>query len=309
MNLISTSPSSVINVAQRSAALLPYSSSFSDDGAIDYVYVNGFIKAEFDNLGLEKEFERNITSCNSDGQHTLYMPEDTESVLKDTKWYQDRERCLFTYLSQPKNRYIARLMKWSIINSYSDDIYRLKPAPQHLDSLIAALKLNDNDVPKTINVIGTHQVIGQEPLPCIDIKKIECISPSNLVQQVQAQHAGFNSVKLKKVIGDILSLAENHGDTDHDRALNYALYHNLELYMGSYEIIYNHAGGNTEREVAQLNNVTVLSEICGERKVAKVVFDFQNVQSSVGQHWYCAIDVTDDYPFLLTKFKRYLPRY
>jgi hypothetical protein len=309
MNLISTPTGQVTDVAQRSSSL-PYALPFLvEDGAVDFVYVNGFVKAEFDNLGLEREFERNIASCDSEGQHTLYMPENTDSVLKDKQWYEDRERCLFTYLSQPKNRYIARLMKWSIINSYNDEIYRLKPDPQHLNALIAALELNNKDAPRAINVIGTHQMLAQEALPCIHINKVESISPSSLVQKIQTQHAGFNSGKLKNVIGDILSLAENNGDSDHDRALNYALYHNLELYMGSYEIIYNHAGGNNERQVAQLNNVTVLSEVYGERKIAKVVFDFQNVQSSVGQHWYCAVDVTDDYPFLLTKFKRFLPRY
>jgi len=273
----------------------------------DYVYVNGYVKAEFDNLGLEKEFERNLASSNGEGKSDLFMPEDKHYALKNKHWFSDRDSCLFKQLSHPKNHYIARQMKWSLVNSYGDNIYLLEAKNLHLSSLINALKpqSSEPDTAMPVSIIGSYQVKGNEALPQIEIQKLATITPSNLVQKIHKEHAGFNDKKLKSVITDILSLADNNGDTDQDRALNYALSHNLDLYMGAYELIYNHS----DREIAQLNNVTVLTEIAGERKIAKVVFDFQNVQSSVGQHWYCAIDVTHEYPFLLTSFKRYLPRY
>lgn len=289
------------------------------NGPMDFIYVAGFIQAEFDNLGLEKEFERSLASSNDHGDAALFMPEDVKQTLTDKHWYEDRAYCLYKHLSNPKNRYIARQMKWSLINGYRDEMYRLEPNNQDLNALINALKPNDNNGSNRsdknantltpINVIGAYRQNAQEALPSIQVLKIDMITGAEIVLKIHAQHGGFNDKKIKKVVADMLSLSENNGDTDQDRALNYALRYNLDIYMGAYELIYNHASSHSDREVAQLNNVTVLTEICGERKIAKVIFDFQNVQNSIGQHWYCAIDVTDDYPFLLTKFKRYLPRY
>lgn len=302
------------------SAIESYASlSPSNNTALDFIYVGGFIKAEFDNLGLQKEFERNLASSNDHGDSALFMPEHLEGALESKSWYQDRAYCLYKHLSNPKNRYIARQMKWSLINGYRDKMYLLEANSQHLNALIEALKPSDdghqnkrdtkNETLTPISIVGSYQQNGAETLPSVHILKIDMISPSDIVQKIHSLHAGFNDKKIKKVITDMLSLAQNNGDSDQDRALNYTLQYNLEVYMGAYELIYNHATSHSDRETAQLNNVTVLTEICGERKVAKVIFDFQNVENSIGQHWYCAIDVTDDYPFLLTKFKRYLPRY
>lgn len=290
-------------------SMMPSFITQTDQGsaARDYVFVNGYVKAEFDNLGLEKEFERNLVSSHENGDNHLFMPENRSDVLKDKNWYCDKENCLSKQLSHPKNHYIARQMKWSLVNHYGDNIYLLEVNNLHLASLIKALEPQSSEPAffMPVSILGYYQVEGNESLPRIKIQKIGRLTPSDLVQKIHKQHAGFNDKKLKLVITDILSLADNSGDTDQDRALNYALSHNLDLYMGAYELIYNHS----DREVAQLNNVSVITDIAGERKIAKVVFDFQNVESSVGQHWYCAIDVTHEYPFLLTSFKRYLPRY
>jgi len=291
----------------------------ANPAALDFIYVGGFIRAEFDNLGLEKEFERNLASSDDHEDSALFMPEDIPHALNKKNWQNDRAYCLYKHLSNPKNRYIAREMKWSIINAYRDKMYLLEPNAQQLNALISALKPNEDkslsrrdsntEALTPINIIGAYQLGTHEAIPKVKILKIDTIRPVDIVNKIHAIHAGFNDKKLKKVITDMISLAGNNGDTDQDRALNYTLKYNLEVYMGAYELIYNHANSHSDREVAQLNNVTVLTEICGERKIAKVIFDFQNVQNSIGQHWYCAIDVTDDYPFLLTKFRRYLPRY
>lgn len=299
---------------------MPYQpSQLGNLGALDYIYVGGYVRAEFDNLGLEKEFERSFASSNEQNDKLLFMPDNQIQVLENKNWFSDRDYCLYKHLSNPKNRYIARQMKWSLINAYRDEMYFLEPNTEQLNTLIDALKPDENsnkckihttsDTLTPINVIGSYQITHTEDLPRIHILKLDTIRQADIVRKIHAQHAGFNDSKLRKVVADLLSLAGNNGDTDQDRALNYTLKYNLEVYMGAYELIYKHANSHSDRETAQLNNVTVLTEICGKRKIAKVIFDFQNVENSIGQHWYCAIDVTHEYPFLLTKFRRYLPRY
>ena len=282
------------------------------DGSVEYVYVNGYINAEFDNTGLEKEFERSLISTDSDGKTTLYMPANASEVTRKMRLNDDseRERYLYEFLSNPEHYYIARDMVWTITNIFDDNVYSLRPAPNQIKVLIEAIKPGKESRKATpVSLLGEAFAESYDKLPILQIKKTEMISPSSIVSTVKSKTSGFSTSSVQKVVGDILSLAENEGDSDQDRALNYALNHNLEMYIGACELIYNAHGHSSDREVAQLSNISVFHQMSGKRRIAKIVFDFQNVKSSVGQYWYSAVDVTDEYPFLLVPFKRYLPRY
>jgi hypothetical protein len=109
----------------------------------------------------------------------------------------------------------------------------------------------------------------------------------------------INVDKLKTIVAEMLSLGENDGDTDKERALNYMLHHNFAVYSRSCEIMFEGSANNSDLPSARLSNIQVLTQMSDQRVIAKVVFDYQNNNGGAGQSWYSAVDVTDQYPFLL----------
>ena len=286
--------------------------------SIDYIYVNGSVRAVFNTKGLKKEFERRLLCRGEDGKNKQYMPENHRDVLKEMNLDENYDQLLYEVLAKPENNYIARDMTWTLVDAFGNDVYTLIAPQTHLKALIAAIKPRTTKLPHSVMLLGSASVnppgvdTGAGPdsaLPNLTIKKVEKTNPTAIIKAITATDAAINVDKLKEVVAEILSLGENDGDTDKERALNYILYHNFAIYTRAYKIMYESDGKPVEAAAARLSSVQVLPQMSGERLIAKVVFDFQNTTGGIGQSWYCAVDVTDDYPFLLVPFRRFLQSY
>jgi hypothetical protein len=103
-----------------------------------------------------------------------------------------------------------------------------------------------------------------------------------------------------ELLDRILQLTDNAGAAPEDRALNY-----LALrYPAIYEKMADELAGN-----ASLSGVEVRpSSLASTRKIVEVIFSFRNRQTDVVEKSFVRVDVTEEFPFLVTKLSPYYDR-
>ena len=98
----------------------------------------------------------------------------------------------------------------------------------------------------------------------------------------------------------IMQMADNAGATDEDRALNYLAVR--------YPAIYATAAESFERNES-LTAVTVRpSSLSGTRNIVEVIFSYTNRTTDVTEKFFVRVDVTEEFPFLVTKLSPYYDR-
>ncbi|MCJ8292038.1 MAG: hypothetical protein HRT58_19330 [Crocinitomicaceae bacterium] len=273
----------------------------------ELIYVNGYIRTEFTSIGLEKEFERCVLFQQGEGRQ--YFSDGDATLLKATKHRGKLNEELYSILSKPQNAYIAREITWVLVSEYGNDLYTLKPSESQLLILIEALKSNDDKNKLSVMVVGRAVYGNGNDLAELSISKVVEVSSSSIVEALRAKNPSMNKDKLESVVQEIFSLCVNNGDTEKDRALNYILHNNLEIYERSYEIKYDTRISKGSQPGGDLSAVQVIPEMSGKRILAKINFDYDSNNGSPGQSWFSVVDVSDEFPFLLAGFKRYLQRY
>jgi hypothetical protein len=97
-----------------------------------------------------------------------------------------------------------------------------------------------------------------------------------------------------------MQMADNAGATDADRAINY-----LAL---RYPAIYARAA----ESFAANSSLTALevrfSPLSGTRRIVEVIFSYTNRETDVTEKFYVRVDVTEEFPFLVTKLSQYYDR-
>jgi len=98
----------------------------------------------------------------------------------------------------------------------------------------------------------------------------------------------------------IMQVADNAGDTDEHRALHYCAVR--------YSAIYANAADAFARNQS-LSAVDVRpSPLSGARKVVDVIFSYTNRNTDVTEKFFARVDVTEEFPFLVTKLSPYYDR-
>jgi hypothetical protein len=97
-----------------------------------------------------------------------------------------------------------------------------------------------------------------------------------------------------------MQVADNAGATDEHRALNYCAVR--------YPAIYANAADAFARNQS-LSAVDVRpSPLSGVRKVVDVIFSYTNRNTDVTEKFFVRVDVTEEFPFLVTKLSPYYDR-
>ena len=97
-----------------------------------------------------------------------------------------------------------------------------------------------------------------------------------------------------------MQLADNAGATDEHRALNYLAVRYQAIYA-MMSMMYNDNNSLTSVEAQP-------SRLSGTRKIVDVVFTFTNRQTDVAEKYFGRVDVTEKFPFLVTKMSPYYER-
>jgi PatG Domain len=250
-----------------------------------HIYTIGRIKPRFPSPSVEKEFVQATGRTETKG---LTDPEALNSVL-----------------SQKQNRYLVRQLCW-VLTIEGVEIYILVPRDlSDYDLLIEALRPTPRvtDVDVIIGVRGPMadpRMCNGLMVPVVMFDQIYSFDVDSLIKSVPRPQnipaKQFNAAA-EDLFGRIMLMADNAGATDEHRALNY-----LSV---RYQAIYSHTAEMFGRDFS-LSAIEVRpSPLSGVRKIVDVVFVYINRNTDVADKYFTRVDVTEEFPFLITKLSPY----
>jgi PatG C-terminal len=253
-----------------------------------FVYALGQIEPRFASAGIEKEFAQ-------------------AAGRTDTASLTDRE-ALHAVLSQREHRYLVRGLCW-VLTIEGLETYVLTPRdPADFDLLIEALRPRPHpaDLDAVIGVRGPlapPEACGGAMLPMVMFDQIYSFDRDALVKAIprpkEIAAKEFTSAA-NEVLARVMQMADNAGATDDHRALNYLVLR--------YPAIYATAAECYGREFSLTGVDARPSRLAGPRNVVDVVFSFTSRRTDVNEKYFVRVDVTEAFPFLVTKLAPYVDR-
>ena len=267
----------------------PTCSASNGSTEVQYIYAIGRIQPRFPSLGIEKEFAQAVKQANAAG-------------LTDNE-------ALYKALSEPQNRYLARKLCW-IFSVQGLETYLLQPRnPVDLDMLIESLqpspKLTDvNIVIGVQGPIAPPQYCNGLQIPIVGFDQIYSFDVDALLKSIpkptgKGVTKNFSAVA-EELFVRIMQMTDNAGATDDHRALNY-----LSV---RYNATYATAADCYTRNCSLTGVEVRPSSLSGTRNIVDVIFTFTNRDTDVNEKYYCRVDVTEEFPFLVTKMQSYFDR-
>jgi hypothetical protein len=217
----------------------------------------------------------------------------------------------YNILSNPESRYLTRQLCW-VFTIQGLETYIVVPRdPRDFDRLVEAIRPQSSPMDIDV-VIGTRGPIAPPELcnglmvPIVVFDQIYSFDRDSLIKAIP--RPGDSEKKADKkfeaaageVLDRILQITDNAGATDDHRALNY-------LAM-RYPGIYAKAAEQFEHDFS-LSAVEVRpSPLSNTRRLADCIFSYTNRKTDYTEKVFVRVDVTEEFPFLVTKLSPYYDR-
>lgn len=254
-----------------------------------YVYALGRIEPRFPTLGIEKEFAQATGRAETAG-------------LSDRQALQE-------VLSQPQNRYLVRQMCW-VLTIEGLDTYILHPSdPADYELLVEALRPTPRptDVDCVVGVrgpIAPPELCNGLMVPMLRVDNAYSFNVPDLVASIprpdKVTAKEFGPVA-EELIYRILHMADNSGATNEHRACNYLAVRYPAVYATVAEVF----GRNASLSAIEVRP----SPLGGPRIVVDFVMTFTYRETGVEEKFFTRVDVTEEFPFLVTKMSPYYDVY
>jgi hypothetical protein len=254
-----------------------------------FIYALGRIEARFPRLDVEKEFAQ-------------------AAARTETKGKTDRE-VYQAVLSQRENRYLARQLCW-VLKVQGLETYLLRPRDAaDMELLIDSIKGPGDPEPWLSCVIGLRGAIAPPGLcnglmvPVVHFTQIYSFDQPSLIRaiprpaKISAKEYVASSAELFE---RVMQLTDNAGATDDHRALNYCSLRYPEIYIRAVD---SHA-----RDYSLVAVDARPSRLSGTRNVVDVIFVYNNRNTDFTEKFFVRVDVTEEFPFLVTKLQPYYDR-
>jgi hypothetical protein len=252
-----------------------------------YVYALGQIEARFPRPSVEKEMAQATGRAETAGRTD--------------------QQAFHQVLSRRENRYLARQMCWVLMIQGLETYILAARDPADIDLLVSAIEPHES--PWISLVIGTRGPIAPPDycngllVPIVIFDQIYTFSRDALIEaiprpeQIQAQEFGAAA---RELFDRIMQMTDNAGATDENRTLNY---------LGvRYPAIYAKAAEKFARDFSLTAVETRPSPLGGTRNVIEVIFAFTNRATDFTEKLFVRVDVTEEFPFLVTKLSPYYDR-
>jgi len=253
-----------------------------------FVYVIGRIQPRFPNPSTEKEFLQVAGRAETKG---LTDPEVFHSVL-----------------SQKQNRYIVKQLCW-VLTIEGLETYILVPRdPSDYDLLVESLRPTPRvtDVNVIIGIKGPMadaRMCNGLIVPVIIFDQIYSFDVDSLIKAVPRPEkipAKQVNATIEDLFGRVMQMADNAGLTAEHRAVNF-----LSV---RYQAIYLHTAEMFGKDYSLSAIEVYTSPLSGVRKIMDVVFVYTNRSTDVVDKFFTRVDVTEEFPFLVTKLSPYYDR-
>ena len=254
-----------------------------------YVYAIGRIEARFPNLASEKEFAQATGRTDTAGKTD--------------------QQTLHAVLSKRENRYLIRQLCW-VLSIQGLETYLLVPRDSSdPDLLVEAIRPapspHDLDV-----VIGMRGPIAPPTMcnglmvPIVVFEQIYSFDRVTLIKAIpkpQKTSAAQFAPAAEELFNRIMQVTDNAGATDDHRALNY-----LAL---RYPGIYAKAAEAFAQDFSLTGVEVRPSPLSSTRRIVDVIFSYTNRNTDFTEKSCVRVDVTEAFPFLVTKLSPYFDRY
>jgi hypothetical protein len=252
-----------------------------------WVYVIGHIEPRFPLLSIEKEMRQAISRGGP------FNGTDTEAMAR--------------VLEDPRNKYLVRQLCW-VLSVQGIETYILVPSDGDYQPLIDAYRAEPNpgDLDLVIGIRGPMApptMCNGLQVPIVIFNQIYAFDRTTILASINKPE-GADAARFDAAAGAMLdritSQLDNAGGTDADRALNYLAVR--------YERIYALAAEQFSTN-ASFTSVDVLpSPLGGSRRIVDVVFTFTDRATDVSSKFFTRVDVTEAFPFLVSKLAPYFDR-
>jgi PatG Domain len=260
----------------------------SNGSISSFVYAIGRVEARFPNLAAEKEFAQATGRADTAGKTD--------------------QQTFHAVLSNRANRYLVRQLCW-VLTIQGLETYLLQPRdPADLDLLVESIRPrpNPNDVDAVIGLrgpIAPPEMCNGLMIPIVVFDQIYSFDRDALMkaipkpENIPAEQFGAAAEEL---FSRIMQLTDNAGATDEHRCLNY-------LAM-RYPTIYT----KTAEEFGQDSSLSAVevrpSPLSSTRNIVDVIFSYTNRNTDFTEKYFVRCDLTEEFPFLVTKMSPYFDR-
>jgi hypothetical protein len=256
-----------------------------------FIFALGQVEPRFPSLGVEKEVAQVTGRAETAGQT-------------------DRQ-ALHTILADRANRYLARQMCW-VFTIEGLETYLLAPAdPADLELLIDAARAGPR--PTDIDVvIGAQGPIASPEacnglmVPIVVFDQLYSFDRDELIGAIPRPEklSKDKEEQFQATAGElfdrIMQVADNAGATDEHRALNYLVVRYPAIYARAAEA----HGGEYALTAVDVRR----SRLSSSRTIMDVVFSYTHRRTDVTEKSFVRVDVTEEFPFLVTKLSPYYER-
>ena len=257
-----------------------------------YVYAIGTVEPRFPTLAAEKEFAQ------------------TTGRAEDTAGLTDRE-ATHSVLSDRANRYLVRQLCF-VMTIQGLETYILRPRdPADFDLLVEAIRPapRPTDVDVVVGLrgpIASPEMCNGLMVPIVAFDQLYSFDVDSFIEGIprpedtpEDQEERFRSAA-EELYYTIVQVADNAGATDEHRALNYLTVRYDRIYAKTAEMF--------ERN-ASLSRVEVRpSRLSSTRRIVDVIFTYTYRETDVDEKHFVRVDVTEEFPFLVTKMSPYYDR-
>jgi PatG C-terminal len=253
-----------------------------------YIYALGRIEPRFPSPAVEKEFAQ-------------------ATGRTETTGLTDRQ-AVRQLLSQRHNRYLARQLCW-VLAIEGLETYILRPRdPVDFDLLVEAIRPAPSPMDMDV-VVGVRGPIAPPELcnglmiPIVAFDQIYSFDRDALVKSIPKPEkiaAKEFATAAGELLDRIMQMADNAGAIDEHRALNYCTLR--------YPSIYAKTAEEFVRDCS-LSAVEVRPSLLGgARNIVDVIFSYTHRNTDVTEKFFVRVDVTEEFPFLVTKMSPYFDR-
>jgi hypothetical protein len=253
-----------------------------------FVYTIGRVEARFPTLAAEKEFAQATGRADTAGK-------------TDQQTFQ-------AVLSQRENRYLVRQLCW-VLSIQGLDTYLLLPRePADIDLLVQAIRpaSSPNDIDVVIGMrgpIAPAAMCNGLMVPIVVIDQIYSFDRDALIKAIPTPEkttAPQFRPAAEELFDRIMHMTDNAGATDEHRALNYLVMRYPAIYARTAEAFaLNFALTGVEVHRSPLSST---------RNIVDVIFSYTNRTTDFTEKFYVRVDVTEEFPFLVTKISPYYDR-
>jgi hypothetical protein len=276
---------------QQRQAEQPPTTQRPEAHTVSYVFALGQVEPRFPTLGLEQEYRQAV-------------------VRQDTANGTDRQT-LRAVLSDRSNRYLVRHLCW-VFSIGGLETYMLLPRdPADFDLLVDAVRPEASGTDIDV-VIGTRgplaapDLCGGRMLPVVPFDQLYSFDREALIATIPTPEdlpSGDEDqfrADATELFERIAQMADNAGATDEHRALNFLVVRYPAIYART---------AQAHREGAGLTGVAVKpSRLSGLRDVVDVILSYTHRRTDVTERFFVRVDVTEQYPFVVTKLSPYYER-